>query len=50
MTIDVVSPNNQVIFARMNPLAGRGGKLSGKRFQMIPPGPTQQISLSPVRG
>jgi hypothetical protein len=49
MTIDVISPNNQVIFARMKLRVGRGGKLSGELFQMIPPGPTQQISLSRLR-
>jgi hypothetical protein len=49
MTVDVISPNNQVIFARMKLRAGRGGKLSGRLFQLIPPGPTQQISLSRLR-
>jgi hypothetical protein len=49
MTVDVISPNNQVIFARMRLRVGRGGKLSGKLFQLIPPGPTQQISLRRLR-
>jgi hypothetical protein len=50
MTVDVISPNNQVIFARMKLRVGRGGKLSGKLFQLIPPGPTEAISLKRLRG
>jgi hypothetical protein len=49
MTIDVISPNNQVIFAKMKLQVGRGGRLSGKLFQLIPPGPTQQITLKPLK-
>lgn len=50
MTIDVISPNNQVIFARMKLRVGKGGKLGGKLFQLIPPGPTQAISLRRLGG
>jgi hypothetical protein len=50
MTVDVISPNNQVIFARLKLRIGRGGKLSGNLFQLIPPGPTQAISLRRLRG
>jgi hypothetical protein len=50
MTVDVISPNNQVIFARMKLRVGKGGKLGGKLFQLIPPGPTQTISLRPSHG
>jgi hypothetical protein len=50
MTVDVISPNNQVIFARMKLRIGQGGKLSGRLFQLIPPGPTQAISLRRLRG
>ncbi|MFT3864916.1 MAG: hypothetical protein QM729_11645 [Solirubrobacterales bacterium] len=48
MTIDVISPNNQVIFARLRLRAGRGGRLSGRLLQLRPAGPTQAISLSRV--
>jgi hypothetical protein len=48
MTVDIVSPNNQVIFGRMHLRVGRGGRLGGKLEQLIPPGPTQKISLKRV--
>ncbi len=49
MTIDVISPNNQVIFARLKLRVGKGGRLTGKLLQLRPPGPTQAISLSRAR-
>jgi hypothetical protein len=49
MIVDVISPNNQVIFARMKLRVGKGGRLTGKLLQLRPPGPTQAISLSRVR-
>lgn len=49
MIVDVISPNNQVIFARMKLRTGKGGRLTGKLLQLRPPGPTQAISLSRVR-
>jgi hypothetical protein len=49
MTVDVISPNNQVIFARLKLRTGRGGKLSGRLLQLRPPGPTQAISLTRAR-
>lgn len=49
MTIDVISPNNQVIFARLKLRVGRGGKLTGELLQLRPAGPTEAISLTRVR-
>jgi hypothetical protein len=49
MVVDVISPNNQVIFARMRLRAGKGGRLTGELLQLRPPGPTQAISLGRVR-
>jgi hypothetical protein len=49
MTIDVISPNNQVIFARLKMRTGRGGRLGGRLEQLVPPGPTQRISLTRLR-
>lgn len=49
MTVDVISPNNQVIFARMKLRVGHNGRLGGRLYQLVPPGPTQTISLRRVR-
>jgi hypothetical protein len=47
-TIDVISPDNQVIFARLELRPTTGGKLTGELIQVLPPGPTQRITLAPL--
>lgn len=49
MTIDVVSPNNQVIFGRLKLRTAPGGELTGSFRQLMPePEKPQQITLAPV--
>lgn len=48
MVMDIISPDNQVIFARMNLRRLADGRLSGVLEQLRPPGRAQQITLAPV--
>jgi hypothetical protein len=46
MLVDVVSPNNQTVFARMRLAVRRGHRLSGTLVQLQPPLiPAQRITL-----
>jgi hypothetical protein len=48
MTIDVISPQNQVILARMRLHPSGGKRLAGTLTSLVPPGPHRQITLAPV--
>jgi hypothetical protein len=48
MIIDVISPVNEEIFARMNLRPTRHGRLTGFLKMLIPPGTPQKISFAPV--
>ncbi len=48
MIIDVISPDNEEIFARMRLHPVRGGRLTGSLKMRIPPGPSQRISFAPI--
>jgi hypothetical protein len=48
MVIDVISPANEEIFARMRLHPARGGRLTGSLKMRIPPGPSQRISFAPI--
>lgn len=48
MIIDVISPVNEEIFARMRLRPARRGRLTGFLKMLIPPGAPQKISLAPV--
>jgi hypothetical protein len=43
--IDIISPDNQVIFARLKLRPTGSGRLTGRLIQLLPPGPAQRISL-----
>jgi hypothetical protein len=48
MIVDVISPDNEEIFARMRLHPVRGGRLTGSLKMRIPPGPSQRISFAPI--
>jgi hypothetical protein len=49
MLVDVVSPDNQVVFARMRLVVRRGHRLTGTPVQLQPPLiPAQRITLRRV--
>jgi hypothetical protein len=48
MVIDVISPANQAILARMTLHPAAGGKLKGKLKSLQPAGPPRQITLAPA--
>jgi hypothetical protein len=48
MIIDVISPDNEEIFARMRLHPARSGRLTGSLKMRIPPGPSQRISFAPI--
>lgn len=48
MAMDIVSPNNQVIFARLNLRRLPNGRLSGELEQLRPPRRSQQITFAPA--
>jgi hypothetical protein len=48
MTIDVISPQNQVILARMRLHPVGGSKLTGTLTSLLPPGPARRVTFAPV--
>lgn len=48
MEIDIISPENQVILARMRLHPVDGGKLTGEVSFLVPPGKPEQISFGPA--
>jgi hypothetical protein len=48
MVIDVISPANQTILARMALRPGRHGRLVGALRTLLPPGKPQRITLGPA--
>lgn len=48
MVIDLISPNNQVVFGRMTLRSLRDGELAGQLEQLRPPGRSQPITLVPA--
>jgi hypothetical protein len=48
MVVDVISPNNQVIFARLTLRSLPHGRLSGKLVELRSPARSQQLTFVPV--
>ena len=48
MTIDVISPQNQVILARMRLHPAGGAKLTGTLTSLLPSGPARRVTFAPV--
>jgi hypothetical protein len=50
MTIDIISPENQAILARMTMHVAGGGRLTGNLTTLMPAGKPEQMTLAPAPG